>query len=190
MGGMGSQPRKEDPIVNRCDISPYHLGGQGDYHGPNNPLTRHSDQGEEPPRRSSAKENRRPRPWRTVPSRNSVTGGRHGGSGMGSSTLGDDTQSSAGASQGSRRPPRPGRATKVMEFTGEDKRYTLDHFVGQVEAHRAYYSWGSKETARIVRMNLGGEAQMALEEMEQVPTRWKELKNALNARFEPDGHEE
>ena len=151
-----NRPGEDDPAVNRCHISPYCVGGNGDYHGPNNQPTRPSDQGEATNRRSSAEESPRRRPWRTVPSRNSAAGGRHGGSGVGSSTSGDDTPSSAAVSQGSRRPPRPGRATKVKEFTGEDKRYTLDHFVGQVEAHRAYYSWGSKETARIVRMNLGG----------------------------------
>ena len=59
---------------------------------------------------------------------------------------------------------------RLKEFTGEGK-YTYDHFVGMIEAQRIYMQWGSRETAQIVRMNLGGEAQMAIEELEVVPTR-------------------
>ena len=93
-----------------------------------------------------------------------------------------------GDSRSSQRRIRP-RAIKVKEFTGEDKKYTLDHFVGQVEAHRAYYDWTSKETGRIVRMNLGGEAQMALADLKNVPTDWEDLRKVLKGRFEPEGHE-
>ena len=77
---------------------------------------------------------------------------------------------------------------RLKEFTGEGK-YTYDHFVGMIEAQRIYMQWGSRETAQIVRMNLGGEAQIAIEELEVVPTRWAELKAALRQRFQPEGHE-
>ena len=70
---------------------------------------------------------------------------------------------------------------RLKEFTGEGK-YTYDHFVGMIEAQRIYMQWGSRETAQIVRMNLGGEAQMAIEELEVVPTRWAELKAGTKQR--------
>ena len=67
-----NRPGEDDPAVNRCHISPYCVGGNGDYHGPSDQPTRPSDEGEATDRRSTTEENPRRRPWRIVPSRNSA----------------------------------------------------------------------------------------------------------------------
>ena len=63
------------------------------------------------------------------------------------------------------------------------------HFIAHVEAQRSLNGWTSKETAQLVRVTLNGEAQMAIEELEEVSRRWEGMKEALRDRFEPAGLE-
>ena len=64
------------------------------------------------------------------------------------------------------------------------------HFIAHVEAQHSLNQWTSKETAQLVRVTFNGEAQMAIEELEEVPRRWEGMKKALHDWFEPAGLEE
>ena len=64
------------------------------------------------------------------------------------------------------------------------------HFIAHVEAQRSLNGWTGKETAQLVRVTLNGEAQMAIEELEEVPRKWEGIKKALRDGFEPAGLEE
>ena len=71
------------------------------------------------------------------------------------------------------------KGTRLHEFSGENPKQTLVHFIAHVKAQRSLNGWTSKETAQLVRVTLNGEAQMAIEELEEVPRKWEEKKKAL-----------
>ena len=107
-----------------------------------------------------------------------------------------ETSSSEESSERSSRSARPCRSfghpkgTRLHEFSGENPKQTLVHFITHVEAQCSLNGWTSKETAQLVRVTLNGEAQMAIEELEEVPRKWEGMKKALLDRFEPAGLEE
>ena len=106
-----------------------------------------------------------------------------------SSTGMSETSESFERSSRSARPRRSfghPKGTRLHEFSGENPKQTLVHFIAHVEAHRSLNGWTSKETAQLV----SGEAQMAIEELEEVPRKWEGMKKALRDRFESAGLEE
>ena len=82
------------------------------------------------------------------------------------------------------------KSIRLHEFSGDNPKQTLVHFIAHVEAQQALNGWSSKETAQLVRVTLNGEAQMAIEDLEEVPRKWEGMKKALRDRFEPEGMEE
>ena len=82
------------------------------------------------------------------------------------------------------------KGIRLHELSGDNPKQTLVHFIAHVEAQRDLNGWSSKETAQLVRVTLNGEAQMAIEELEEVPHKWEGMKKALRDRFEPEGMKE
>jgi hypothetical protein len=77
----------------------------------------------------------------------------------------------------------------MKEYSGEDPKLPLDSFIRHVEAQSDYHDWAPRQTARIAKVHLMGDALACVEDTTEPTVKWEELKKVLRQRFCPPGQE-